>query len=341
MAARIAGNPAQIRDALEALAHEPWPAPAAAPDLLAIGAMGGSAMAAELLAALESDRLPRPLLVVRDYQWPACVTARSLVLLCSYSGNTEETLSLYRAAVERGIPRLALATGGTLAAWCARDGVPCVTLPGGAPPRAALFSSWVRISHLPVALGWTGSPAADWEEAAAVLDRLNESIGPGVPEDRNPAKRLARSLFGRGVRVYGSGGGVAAAVTRWRHQLNENAKLPAHSAVVPELNHNEIVSWENAPALGGRPAVVILRDADAPPEHRVRLTLTAEYAERQGAGRHEVESSGTSRLARVASLVHWGDTVSLYLALLHGDDPTPIASIDEFKRRLAEPGTAR
>lgn len=341
MAERIFGSAAQIREALEAMRREPWKLYPHEPDLLAIGAMGGSAIAGELTAALEADRLPLPVLIVRDVQWPACVGRRSLAFLCSYSGNTEETLSLYRAAAERGIPRVALTTGGTLGEWCARDRVPFLGLPGGSPPRAALFSAWVRVSHLVASLGWCDSPGADWEGAAVELERLNQQIGPEVPEDRNPAKLLARALHGRLVFVYGSGGGVGAAVTRWRHQLNENAKLLGHSAIVPELNHNEIVGWENPKALGVEPAVVILRDVDAIPSHRARLTLTAEYAVRQGAERHEVESSGSSRLARLASLVLWGDYVSLYLALLHGVDPTPIASIDEFKRRLAEPGVSR
>src|SRR5262245_872515 len=122
--------------------------------------------------------------------------------------------------------------------------------------------------------------------------------------------------------------------TRLRTQLNENAKLLAHSALVPELNHNEIVGWERAAA--GRASVLILRDREDAPEVAKRLTLTAEYAARQGAQVHEVSSGDGGRLARMASLVQWGDYLSFYLARLAGVDPTPIASIDEFKRRLAE-----
>ena len=349
MAARIDGEPEQIEEALERGAREPWrlPAPFARPDsgdagadagrtpaLLAVGAMGGSAIAADLTAALYRDRMPRPMLVVRDYRWPASVTRDSLALLCSYSGNTEETLELYCEAGRAGVPRLALTTGGRLAAECRAHRVAFGTLPPGSPPRAAVFSSWVALTRLVHALGWADDPAAAWREAAATLRARRLGLGPRSPERGNPAKKLARALVKRTVHIYAGSETLGPVATRLRTQLNENAKLLAHSALVPELNHNEIVGWERAAA--GRASVLILRDPEDAPQVAKRLTLTAEYAARQGAQVHEASSGEGGRLARMASLVQWGDYLSFYLALLEGVDPTPIASIDEFKRRLAE-----
>ena len=341
MAARIAGIPAQIDDALERDAREPWPAPAVRPDLLAVGAMGGSAMAAEPGGALYRDRLPRPLVVVRDYRWPAFVTPASLVLLASYSGGTGETLALYGAAGVRGVPRLALTTGGTLAEWCRRDGVPMVALPSGSPPRAALFAAWVALTALLERLGWVEGAAEEWRRAGAALRARDATLGPGTPEARNPAKRLARELTGRMPLIYAGPGSPAAVATRMRQQVNENAKMLAHSALVPELNHNEIVGWERPGAPHAAAAVVILRDAEDPPEVATRLALTADYARRQGAAVHEIDGGEGGRLARAAALVQFVDYLSFYLAIARGVDPTPIASIDEFKRRLAEQGARR
>ena len=123
---------------------------------------------------------------------------------------------------------------------------------------------------------------------------------------------------------------------RWKCSINENAKAPAFWNQYPELDHNEIVGWERAGAAHRQISVLVLRDVEDGPEVARRLALTAEYARRQGAEVHEISSGGGGRLARMASLVQWGDYLSLYLALLNGVDPTPIASIDEFKRRLAE-----
>ena len=340
MSGRIVGQPEQIEQALAQNAGSPWRLPApthpSAPTLLAVGALGGSAIAADLTEGLYRDRLPHPLVVVRDYHWPAFVGRDSLALLSSYSGETEETLSLYREAGERGVPRAAISTGGTLAAWCARDGVPCVTLPGGSPPRAALFSSWVTLTSLLHGLGWVDDPAPAWREAAAVLRARNATVGPDVPAATNPAKRLALALAGRMVFLYAGAERIGPVAVRVRQQLNENAKMLGHSATTPELNHNEIVGWERQDGLPKPVAVLLLRDVEDSAATRTRLALSGEYAAKQGADVQEVASVGEGRLARLASLVQFGDYLSLYLALMNGVDPTPIASINEFKRRLAE-----
>ena len=336
MSARIVGQSDQIEEALAWRAGNPWRSPHGSPALIAVGALGGSAIAAELTAGLHHDRLTRPLIVVRDYHWPAFVGREALALLCSYSGETEETLALYREAGEKEIPRAAITTGGTLAHWCSRDRVPCERLPGGSPPRAAIFSSWVTITSLLHTLGWVDDPAPAWREAAAVLRERNAVLGPDSPAAANPAKRLALALAGTMVFVYSGAERVGPVATRVRQQLNENAKMLGHSAVVPELNHNEIVGWERGTASSKPRAVLLLRDAEDSAATRTRLELTGEYAARQGAAVYAVDSSGEGRLARLASLVQFGDYLSLYLALVNGVDPTPVESIDEFKRRLAE-----
>ena len=335
MAARIEGIPDQIGQAVERLVAHPWPAPAAAPARLAVGGMGGSAIAADLTRGLYEDRLPRPLEVTRGYRWPGWVGPDTLALLSSYSGETEETLALYRDAGCRRAARLALTTGGALGALCARDGVFVQALPPGSPPRAALFASWVALTGLVHALGWAEDPAPAWHEAAALLRARHDLLGPAVPEERNPVKQLARALHGRLVLLYSGAGAMEPVALRWRQQLHENAKLLAHSAVVPELNHNEIVGWERPGTLHGGIALVVLHDHEDAPEVRRRLELTAEYARRQGAAVHEWGTPPGPRLARLAAAVQFGDWLSLDLALLGGADPTAIPSIDEFKRRLS------
>jgi len=104
---------------------------------------------------------------------------------------------------------------------------------------------------------------------------------------------------------------------------------------VPELNHNEIVGWEKSGPMSREPAVLLLRDREESPEVTRRLDLTGEMARSMGADVHEWHSVGEGRLARIASLVQFGDYLSFYLALLNGVDPTPVTSIDEFKRRLS------
>ena len=341
MGALIEGIPEQIESALARVAAAPWKPATRIPSTFAVGAMGGSAIAADLTSAIYSDMIQRPIAVVRDYHWPAFVTREAFALHCSYSGATEETLALYRESARRDVPRAALTTGGSLAAACDRDGAPWHKLPSGMPPRAALFSSWVPMTALVAALDWCEDPTSDWRETVSRLRELRERIGIAAPESANPAKQLARALLGRQLVIYASAARTAAAGTRLRQQLNENAKLPARSAYVPELNHNEIVAWERPDALHRDTAVLILEDAEDRPEIVRRLGLTADYVRRQGAEVHPMKSESGGRLARLAQQVVWGDYLSFYLAMLRGVDPTPVASLDEFKRRMTAAATGK
>jgi len=325
----------QIDEALARGAAEAWCVPAAPITLLAVGAMGGSAIAADLSSDVWIDRLPRPILTVRDYHWPACVARGTLAVLCSYSGNTEETLSLYREAGSRGVVRAAISSGGTLTHWCDRDRVAISSVPGGSPPRAALFGVWVALSGILRGLGWIEDPTLAWREASATLRERTARLGASLSEATNPLKQLARTLSGKQVFVYAGAARTGAVATRVRNQINENAKLLGHSALVPELNHNEIVGWEKSGPMSREPAVLLLRDREESPEVTRRLDLTGEMARSMGADVHEWHSVGEGRLARIASLVQFGDYLSFYLALLNGVDPTPVTSIDEFKRRLS------
>ncbi|MEO5989250.1 MAG: bifunctional phosphoglucose/phosphomannose isomerase [Candidatus Eisenbacteria bacterium] len=341
MAALVDAIPEQVEQALARTNATPWQKPKHAPDLVAFGGMGGSAIAGELTGATYADELPHPWLVVRDYQWPACVTAGSLAVLSSNSGDTQETLALEAQARQRGVPCVAISSGGELSSRAMAGGYDLQHVPGGMPPRAALFHAWVPVSRLPAALGWTADPEPDWREAVSVLREYRDNLGVDAPESRNPAKQLARMLVGRTVLIYSGPGGPAAVGTRWRQQLNENAKILAHSAAVPEQNHNEIVGWQVASDATSAVSIVLLRDREDSAEVTLRLRLASEYAVRQGATVHQATSDGESRIARLASLAQFGDYVSLYLALAGGVDPTDITSIDDFKRRLAESAQAR
>jgi glucose/mannose-6-phosphate isomerase len=341
MAALIDAIPEHIEAALARCTAAPWVLPVREPSLIAVGGMGGSAIAAELTGAMVADTMPAPWLVVRDYRWPACVDRRALAVLSSNSGNTEETLALERQAQERQVPMVAMTSGGELGARMKASGAHVQAVPSGMPPRAALFHAWVPMTLLPGALGWCPDPAPGWREAAALARDRRATLGVAAPESANAAKRLARECAGRYALVYAANGPMGAVALRWRHQLNENAKLLGHSATVPELNHNEIVGWQDAGERHRNISLILLRDREDAAESATRLDLTAEYAARQGAAVHEVRTTGESRIARLASVVQFGDYLSLYLALLGGVDPTDITSIDEFKRRLADHAKAR
>jgi glucose/mannose-6-phosphate isomerase len=305
---------------------------------LVITGLGGSAIGGDTARSVLGESLTIPLIVNRDYRLPHFVDSSSVVLACSYSGNTEETLSAYQDARRAHAFIVCITSGGRLAEMARQDGVPFVPLPGGFPPRAAFGYSSLAILGTIQALGLVPDQSASVDEACALVASLLKRYSPAVPEVGNPAKRLARSLHGKIVAVYGSNSILDAAAARWRGQMEENAKNLALHHVLPEMNHNELVGWLNPPQALRNVGVVFLRDKGDHPQVQRRFDLTREVIEEKAGVVQEVWSEGDSPLARVFSVVYLGDFVSLYLAYLNGADPTPVEVIETFKRKLSARG---
>ena len=294
--------------------------------------MGGSAMGGDLAQAALADRLTRPMATIRGYELPPWATPSSLIVCSSYSGNTEETLACYDAARALGSMRIVVTTGGRLAECAREDGVPVIPLPAGLQPRAAVGYMTVAALEVATLAGVAQGVRTEVDAAAAGLTRLAEEWGPDADTD-SLAKRVAQRINGTCVCVYGAVP-TAAVATRWKTQLNENAKLPAFAAELPEADHNEIVGWHDAASLCAFTAV-FLEDVDQHPRVRQRVELTAALIEQQAAGALRLESVGSNPLERLLSLVLLGDLVSVYLAVLRGIDPTPVEQIDRLQAALA------
>jgi glucose/mannose-6-phosphate isomerase len=308
-------------------------APVDAPGGLIVAGMGGSAVGGRLARGAIGERLRRPLSVADGYGLPSWAGPETLVLCSSYSGNTEETLATYDAAVERGAPRLVASTGGELVERARRDGMPVIPIPGGFQPRAAVGYAVVSAIEAATLCGAAPSLRDEVERAAALVTELAAEWRPDAPED-SEAKALARRLHGTVPVIAGVELGVAAAY-RWKCQVNENAGLPAFAGALPEIDHNEVVGWPAARELG-RFSAVFLADPAAHPRDLLRVELTAEQA-RAGTDVVEIVTPrGETALERLMSHVLFGDLVSLYLAVLRGKDPIDIGPIDSLKAALAE-----
>jgi glucose/mannose-6-phosphate isomerase len=305
--------------------------PAAAPGGVVVAGMGGSAIGARLALAAIGPRLRRPFAVADDYLLPGWVGAETLVLCSSYSGATEETLSAYDDAAERGARRLVVTTGGPLGERARRDGVPLIPMPGGFQPRAAVGYSLVAALEVAALAGAAPSLRDEIEAAAELAAQLAPEWGPDGPDD-GEAKALARRLH-RTVPVIAGAELAAAAAYRWKCQINENAGQPAFSGPLPEIDHNEIVAWPAAEEVG-RFAAVVLEDPGAHPRNALRAALTADAAQMGAAVVARVQARGKTRMERAVSLVLLGDLVSLYLAVLRGKDPVTVAPIDTLKAHL-------
>ena len=327
----ILALPDQLRDALWRVESAALGRSDAAEGLIVAG-MGGSAIGGWLAQAALGDRAQRPIVVARDYGLPPWTTPDTAVLCSSYSGNTEETLAAYEAAGVVGAHRFVATTGGKLAAAARSDAVPVIPLPGGFQPRAAVAYSLVVALEVAALCEAADSLHSEIDVAAAHTEDLIRRWRPGGEEEDIP-KDLAVGLHGTVPQI--AGADLTAPIAyRWKTQLNENAKVPAFSHELPELDHNEIVGWESA-AEFGRFSAVFLDDADLHPRVRQRIELTRGLIAGSGAATFRIESIGETRTERLLSLVVLGDLVSLYLAVLRGVDPTPVAPIERLKSALA------
>jgi len=304
------------------------------PRQVVVTGMGGSAIGGDILKDWLEDRIPIPIQVNREYHLPAYADPSSLVVAVSYSGNTEETLSAYLEAVERGCMTLSLSSGGLLEDFNRRLGLPHFKLPGGYPPRSAM-----PYLFLPLMVGlqklWAiDSFESEVDEAIKVVKELREEIKRTTLSGTNPAKQLAVALKGSLPMVCGYGPFKAIAL-RIKTQFNENSKTPAKVESFSELNHNETAGWSGAKDITRLFSVILIRSEDEPPEIRARIELTRRLIFDEGAHKVlEIRTRGDGRLAKMLSAMYIGDSASVYLGILKGFDPTPIPVIEELKRQL-------
>ncbi len=303
-------------------------------DNLVIAGMGGSAIGGSLLASLVERECSLPVIVHRDYGLPAFVGPRSLVIVSSYSGNTEEALSAFAEALEREAKVLAITSGGQLAGEARGKGIPLFTISYVSPPRGALGHSFIPLVGVIERLGFIADKSADLSEAIAEMKALQERINERMPVAKNPAKGLAQRLHGKMVVVYGAGH-LTEVARRWKTQLNENGKAWGFFEALPELNHNFLEGNRFPAEVAEGMVVVALSSSLYSPRMRLRLEVTQEVLAQQGVHCERVEALGRNALAQMLSTIHLGDYTSFYLAMLYGIDPSLIANINYLKEQLA------
>jgi len=313
----------------------PLPPDYAAPDAVVVLGMGGSSIGGHLLSDLASLESPTPVFVQRQYHLPRYVTAKTLVVASSYSGETEETLAAFQEALERPCMRLVLTTGGCLGQMARSNGIPLLTIDYRSEPRAALAHSFFPLLAIACRLGIVGDKSADVQETSRVLEERAHALKESVPEARNEAKLLARLLEARMLIVYGAG--FFEAVSRlWKTQVNENSKQWAFYEVLPELDHNAVIGYDFPPEVRQRLYVLFLTSPLLSKRLLTRYQITGELLDHAGVPNRTVEPRGESALAQMFSLIALGSWVSYYLAMLHDVDPSPVLAIDYLKRRLSE-----
>lgn len=291
-----------------------------------ISGLGGSGIGGTIAAEVVASEARVPIVTNNGYFIPNFVSINTLFLACSYSGNTEETISAAKLAHEEGAKIVVISSGGKLKELADELGWDFIGIPGGQPPRASFGLSFPEVLYVLHAHDIISKKFEKELEAAIKLLDDNEA---SIQEE---AKQVTEKLFGKIPVIYAADGfgGVA---TRFRQQVNENAKMLCWHHVIPEMNHNELVGWRDK---NEDLAVIIFRNETDFKNIQARMEINkgtfAEYTNIT----IEVWSKGTSDLQRALYLIHLGDWVSFFLGEKKGVDITEVKVIDHLKGELAK-----
>jgi glucose/mannose-6-phosphate isomerase len=307
------------------------------PENVVIAGMGGSAIGGELLKDYTRESAKVPIEISREYHLPAYAGKKSLVILASYSGDTEETLSSFVDALNRRCMVFCVSSGGNLVKYAKKLSVPHIEVQGHIPPRAAMPHMLLPLLACMEKVSLVPKFSTDFSETTALLEKVSAENAPKKHIGENFAKTLAQNLYGVAPAIYGFGiyRGVAL---RYKQQFNENAKVPAKWETFSELNHNETMGWENPKALAKCYAAILLRDKKEPLEIRSRIETTKALMQPNLPKIFEVWAQGKSNLAKMLSTILVGDFTSVYLAMLRKEDPTPVETVTVMKEKVEQNG---
>jgi glucose/mannose-6-phosphate isomerase len=303
-----------------------------------IPGMGGSAIGADLLTAFISSDCKIPVMVQRDYGLPAWAKGpETLVIASSHSGNTEETLEAFTAALANKCSMMAIATGGKLAELAEQANIPLWKFDHKGQPRAAVGFSFGLLLAAFTRLGLISDPSSELSETITAMKKQQEALKAEAPETENPAKQMAGKLVDRWVNVYASGC-LAPVARRWKTQINEIAKAGAGFEFIPEADHNALAGLLNPADILARTVTIFLHAPSDHPRNHLRLDLTRHGFTVGSLTTDVYEAMGESRLAHIWTALHFGDYTSFYLAMAYGRDPTPVEALEKFKASMRAAG---
>jgi len=288
--------------------------------------LGGSGIGGSIVTELVVGNANVPINVTKGYFIPAYVNENTLLIVSSYSGNTEETLNCMDLAIAKKAKIVAVTSGGKVAEKCKLNNFDCILVPGGMPPRSCLGYSLTQLFfilsfHKIISNGFK-------TELVAAIKLINDQEAEIIAE----AKQIAEKLKGKLPVIYATTYNEGIAI-RFRQQLNENSKVLCWHHIIPEMNHNELVGWTQK---NDHLSVLIFLDKDEYSRNLARVDINKEVIKNYASSITEVYSKGNSTIEKAIYFIHLGDWVSVLLAEIRQVDATEVNVINHLKSKLSE-----
>lgn len=288
--------------------------------------LGGSGIGGSIVSELVVGNANVPINVTKGYFIPAYVGKNTLIIISSYSGNTEETINCMELAMAKGAKIVAITSGGKVLEICKENNFDCIVVPGGMPPRSCLGYSLTQLFFV---LGFNKVIANDFKKHLESAINLIDKEEAAIVSD---AKVIADKLFGKIPVIYATTYNEGIAI-RFRQQLNENAKILCWHHIIPEMNHNELVGWTQK---NDDLSVLIFLDKDEYSRNLARVDINKDVIKKYTSNITEVYSKGSSTLEKAIYFIHLGDWISVLLAEARGVDAVEVNVINHLKSKLSE-----
>jgi glucose/mannose-6-phosphate isomerase len=322
----VAYFPKQLREALEISEQSDMDVPEVEILNVLITGLGGSGIGGTIVSEIVAQDCPVSITVNKDYFLPLFVDKFTLVIVCSYSGNTEETLQAMDEALKKKAVVACISSGGKVIEKAKELNLPHIIIPAGNPPRASLGYSLTQLFYI-------------LNQFGLISDKYKEEINAGIEliekEEqtiRQEAKEAAQFLYKKIPVIYAVDG-FAGVATRFRQQINENSKMLCWHHILPEMNHNELVGWAEK---HDECAVVILRNKEDYSRTQTRIEISKEVFSKYTSSIREIWSKGNSQLERSIYLIHLTDWISVELADMKHIDATEVNIINHLKVELSK-----
>lgn len=308
-------------------------------DTFIICGMGGSHLSADILSLINPHLR---ISVHEDYGLPTLpheVLSQSLIIVSSYSGNTEEALSSYEEAVSRKLPVAVISLGGRLLEFAKRDGSPFIKLPDmNLQPRMALGLSIRALMKF-------------MRQEDALKESKEFALKFFPDEYEEDGKNLAEKFKGKVPIIYSSRKNFPIALN-WKIKFNESGKIPAFANFFPELNHNEMTGFDANSrvrpyyVVGSDPTMVereklnmpfhfiFLRDAEDDPRILKRMEITEKLYRDRGLPVEILELQGDNKYHKVFASLLLADWTAFYTAEQYGLESEQVPMVEEFKKLI-------
>jgi glucose/mannose-6-phosphate isomerase len=304
---------------------------------IVVSGMGGSGLGPDVIKQTFKGSLKMSFEVYNDYHLPAYVNSNSLVILASYSGTTEETLSAAQDAIAAGAQILVITTGGDLQKLKEEHGWSGYIInprhnPSNQPRMALGYAVFGVIAMLTKA----GILNVSHDEVISVVNTVKatlKDLNVDVMQDKNPAKQMAFQILGR-VPVMIAAEHLAGGVHVFQNQLNENSKSYAELRLIPELNHHLMEALQFPQELEKNLFFLLFNSTMYHPRNQKRFEVTQDVIERAHIEATSLMIDSSTALEQNFEVIAFGAFVNFYLAMLEGIDPAPIPTVDYFKEQL-------